>query len=66
VIESINEERTRVQLDHEDIKDLMPAMNMPFEVKDKSLLDTLAPGDHVEFALQALPHGLVVVEIKKR
>lgn len=66
VIDSINEERTRVQIDHEDIKDLMPAMNMPFEVKDKALLDALAPGDHVEFALQALPHGLIVVEIKKR
>jgi protein SCO1/2 len=66
VIDSINEERTRMQIDHEDIKDLMPAMNMPFEVKDKALLDGFAAGDRIEFALQALPHGLTVVEIKKR
>lgn len=65
VVESINEERTSVQLNHEDIKDLMPAMNMPFEVKDKSLLDQIAPGDRVTFGLQNMPHGLVVVEIKK-
>ncbi|HKP85959.1 MAG TPA: copper-binding protein [Blastocatellia bacterium] len=66
VVESINEERTTVQINHEDIKDLMPAMNMPFEVKDKSLLDQIAPGDPVTFALQNMPYGLVVVEIKKR
>jgi protein SCO1 len=66
VVESINEQRTSVQIDHEDIKDLMPAMNMPFEVKDKSLLDQIAPGDRVTFTLQDLPYGLVVVEIKKR
>jgi len=30
------------------------------------LLDGFAAGDHIEFALQALPHGLIVVEIKKR
>lgn len=66
VVESINEQRTSVQLDHEDIKDLMPAMNMPFEVKDKSLLDQIAPGDRVTFTLQDMPYGLVVIEIKKR
>jgi protein SCO1 len=66
VVESISDERTTVQINHEDIKDLMPAMNMPFEVKDKSLLDQIAPGDRVTFALQDLPYGLVVVEIKKR
>jgi len=66
VVESINDERTTVQINHEDIKDLMPAMNMPFEVKDKSLLDQIAPGDHVAFALQNMPYGLVVVEIKKQ
>ena len=55
-----------MQINHEDIKDLMPAMNMPFEVKDKSLLDQIAPGDHVSFALRNMPYGLIVVEIKKR
>ncbi|HKS40128.1 MAG TPA: copper-binding protein [Blastocatellia bacterium] len=66
VVDSINEQRTTVQIDHEDIKDLMPAMKMPFEVKDKSLLDQIAPGDRVAFTIQDLPYGLVVIEIKKR
>ncbi len=66
VVDSINEQRTSVQIDHEDIKDLMPAMKMPFEVKDKSLLDQIAPGDRVAFTIQDMPYGLIVVEIKKR
>ncbi len=66
VVDSINEQRTTVQIDHEDIKDLMPAMKMPFEVKDSSLLDRIAAGDHVAFTIQDMPYGLIVIEIKKR
>jgi protein SCO1/2 len=66
IVDSISEQRTSVQIDHEDIKDLMPAMKMPFEVKDKSLLDQIAPGDRVAFTIQDLPYGLIVIEIKKR
>jgi Cu/Ag efflux protein CusF len=41
-------------------------MNMPFAVKDRSLLDGLAPGDRVEFLLRADESGMVVIEIKRR
>ena len=66
VIESIDKEIGQVQIDHEEIKDFMPAMNMPFEVKDKSILDAVAPGDRVEFLLRADESGMVVIAIKKR
>jgi Cu/Ag efflux protein CusF len=66
IIESIDRELARVQIDHEEIKDFMPAMNMPFAVKDKSLLDAVAPGDRVEFLLRADESGMVVIELKKR
>ncbi|HEX5731696.1 MAG TPA: copper-binding protein [Blastocatellia bacterium] len=66
VIESIDKELGHVQIDHEEIKDFMPAMNMPFPVKDRSLLDAVAPGDRVEFLLRADESGMVVIAIKKR
>ena len=66
VIESMDKEIGQVQIDHEEIKDFMPAMNMPFAVKDKSLLDAVAPGDRVEFLLRADESGMVVIAIKKR
>jgi Cu/Ag efflux protein CusF len=66
VIDSIDRVGAFLQIDHEDIKDLMPAMNMPYHVKDKSLLDVAAPGDKVDFWLESTSAGLVVVRIQKR
>ena len=66
VVESINDARTVVEINHQDIKDLMPAMSMPFEVKGAALLDGIAAGDRVRFTVAAMPHGLVIVEIRKR
>jgi len=39
---------------------------MPYQVKDKSLLDEIAPGDKVDFWLESAPSGSVVVKIHKR
>ena len=66
VIEEIYKDLARVQINHEDIKDLMPAMSMPYTVKDVTLLDSVALGDRVEFGLLSTPDGLVLVEMKKR
>jgi protein SCO1/2 len=66
VIESVDREGSAVQIDHGDVKDLMPAMNMPYRVKDRSLLDSIAPGDKVDFWLESTPAGLIVVRLQKR
>ena len=66
IIESFDQERATIQIDHEEIKDLMPPMNMPFAVKDKTLLDTVNPGDKIDFWVESTPSGLVVVRIQKR
>ena len=66
VIDSIDRVGDFVQIDHEDIKDLMPAMNMPYRVKEKSLLDVAAPGDKVDFWLESSPSGLILIKIEKR
>ena len=65
-VESIDIEHATVQIDHEDIKDVMPAMSMPYAVKDKSLLEAVVPGDKVDFWLESSDAGLIIVEIKKR
>ncbi|HVG19236.1 MAG TPA: copper-binding protein [Blastocatellia bacterium] len=66
VIEEIHSDRATVQINHEDIKDFMPAMSMPYAVKDAGLLDSFAVGDRIKFGLQSTPAGLVVVEMEKR
>jgi Cu/Ag efflux protein CusF len=65
VVDSIDKEMGTVQLNHEEIKDYMPPMSMPYAVKDKSLLDSVKPGDRVEFSLEGTTKGDVVSEIKK-
>ena len=41
-----------VELDHEEIKDVMPAMTMEFIVRDKDSLKALTVGDQVDFILE--------------
>ena len=66
VVESIDKDNSMVQINHEDIPDYMPAMNMPFHVKQKALLDTIQAGDKIEFTLKDSEKGMIVTEIKKR
>jgi protein SCO1 len=66
VIEEIRKDMSRVQINHEDIKDFMPAMSMPYVVKDGALLDGFAVGDQVKFGLRATPGGMIVISMEKR
>lgn len=66
IVESFDQERATIQIDHEEIKGVMPAMNMSIAVKDKSLLDSVNPGDKIDFWVEPTPAGLVVVRMLKR
>ncbi|MDQ5846968.1 MAG: SCO family protein [Acidobacteriota bacterium] len=44
---SVEKDKHLVTIAHEDIKDYMPAMTMPFSVKDNWVLEVVKPGDHV-------------------
>ncbi|MGZ8847780.1 MAG: copper-binding protein, partial [Pyrinomonadaceae bacterium] len=54
-----------VEIDHEEIKDLMPAMQMEFNVKDKSLLNDVKAGDRVNFTIVETEKGEFLTAIKK-
>jgi Cu/Ag efflux protein CusF len=55
-----------VELDHEDIPGLMPAMIMEFYVKDKQMLVPLKVGDKVEFTIEEKNNTEIISAIKKR
>jgi Cu/Ag efflux protein CusF len=65
VVEAVDRDLATVRINHEDIEDFMPAMSMPFRVKDKALLDAAAPGDRVEFSIQDSSDGMFLAAIKK-
>ena len=65
VVESIDTDTKQIQINHEEIKDYMPAMSMPYRVKHKSLMDAVKPGDKVEFTIHDSGDGPVLTDIKK-
>jgi Cu/Ag efflux protein CusF len=50
-VTKLNHEIGSVEMDHEEIPDLMPAMRMEFYVTDKASIRGLAIGDTVTFTL---------------
>jgi Cu/Ag efflux protein CusF len=64
VVRFINLEEGWVESDHEEIKDLMPPMQMEWSVKDRSLLKSVRVGDRVEFTLVETGSGEVLTELK--
>lgn len=65
VVTKINLEIVSVELNHEKIEDLMPAMIMEFYVKEKSELEVLKVGDKVDFVLEDNQGQERIISIKK-
>lgn len=64
-VTKIDLELGSVEMKHEEIKDLMPAMQMEFFVKDKALLKDLAIGDKVDFVVEYKHPQEIITSIKK-
>ena len=65
IVLSLDKENAVVTLDHEEVKGLMSAMTMDFQVANKSLLNGLENGDIVEFTLLKTGGDLKLTSIKK-
>jgi Cu/Ag efflux protein CusF len=65
IITKINLKNPSVELDHEEIKGIMPAMNMEFFVKDEKMLDGLKLGDKVDFTLEDNKGAEVIIKLSK-
>lgn len=51
VVEKIKSDERIITIQHEAISNFMPAMTMPFKVKDKNEMVALQPGDEISFQL---------------
>ena len=65
VVKSTNPKFPSVEIAHEDIQGLMPAMTMEFYVNDKAMLEGLKPGDRISFTMTNGAGGLKITEIRK-
>lgn len=57
--------RRILEINHEAIPGFMPAMTMPYEVADASLLQGLAPGDRVRGTLRVDSRGYIITSLEK-
>jgi Cu/Ag efflux protein CusF len=64
-IVSVDPDRHLLTINHGDIKGLMSPMTMAFPVESPALLQGMAPGDRVTFALERSPQGLAIVALTK-
>jgi Cu/Ag efflux protein CusF len=64
-VKALDSSSPSIEIEHEDIKGLMPAMQMKFHVKDKALLDGLTVGDRVSFTIENGVGGLRIIGIHK-
>ena len=65
VITLINLKEGWVEINHEPIAGLMPAMQMEWSVKDPALLQKVKVGDTVEFVVVENGKGELITELKK-
>jgi Cu/Ag efflux protein CusF len=65
VVVQINRKEGWIEINHEEIKGLMPAMQMEFWVKSRSLLDGVKAGDRVDFTVVETEKGEYLTELRK-
>lgn len=62
---SVDTARRILEINHEAIPGFMPAMTMPYEVAEPSLLQGLAAGDRVRGTLRVDSRGYVITALEK-
>jgi len=66
VVIAIDPDTGSLTLNHEEIKGLMPAMQMMYLVSPRSLSEGLRPGDKIEFDLDAKTYTIRHVKLIER
>ena len=65
MVVAVDAARRLLEIDHEEIPGFMPAMTMPYEVEDASLLQGLAKGDKVRGTLRVDRRGYIITALAK-
>ena len=65
IVKILNLKEGWVEIEHEEIKDLMPAMTMEFWVRNRSIMKGVRVGDKVDFIVVEDRVGQYVRELKK-
>src|SRR5882724_6890220 len=62
---ALSADRKEANIKHEDIKGFMPAMTMPYKVRDAKEFEGIAPGDLINATLVVVPDDAYLTKVKK-
>ncbi|HEY7172789.1 MAG TPA: SCO family protein [Vicinamibacterales bacterium] len=62
---SVAADHKEANIKHEDIKGLMPAMTMPYKVRDAKQFEGIAPGDLINATLVVVSNDAYLQDVKK-
>lgn len=66
VVRQVDRKKHRLTLQHGPITNLdMPGMTMAFPVADRTLLETVKPGDAVRFTAEQVDGNVTVTQVKR-
>jgi hypothetical protein len=65
IVKILNRKEGWVEIEHEEIKDLMPAMTMEFWIRNPSIMKRVRVGDNVDFVVVEDSKGQYVTALKK-
>jgi Cu/Ag efflux protein CusF len=65
VVTIVNRKEGWVEIEHEEIKDLMPAMQMEFWIRNPALFNGIRVGDKVDFVVLEDKVGQHLTELKR-
>lgn len=65
VVLIVNRKEGWVEIEHEEIKDLMPAMQMEFWIRNPALMNGVRVGDKVDFVVVEDSKGQYLTELKR-
>ena len=66
IVKAVNPKLPAIEIDHQDIVGLMPAMQMEFPVTDASLLNGIAVNDRIDFTIVNGTGEMKITAIKKK
>lgn len=66
VVKLINKKEGWIEIDHEPIEGLMPAMIMEWHVEKRSMLNKVKVGDRVKFTVVETGKGEILTTLEKR
>ena len=65
IVKLINRKEGWIEINHEPIPDLVPAMEMEWSVQKRSLLDHVSVGDKVNFTIVDTGKAQIITELKR-